>query len=288
MIYSSNADIVPFLKNLVKSLQPYAKSNQVQLDFLTSQKRQEVLYQPFLLSQSVVQLICNLINLLPPKSKIQVRLGFIPERQVLLIEVENYGLNLIHIKEVNSNSFYPFNTKEMPAGTLYSMELSNDNQPVETDNPLFQKLHTNDPPQFYREIKKRFTQNFSRTEKLLASLEKNRPQEAAFMQKINTLIKVNIENEDFGTEELCKAMFLSRTQLFRKMKTIVKEAPANYIRNLRLQKAKELLETSDLTISEVAYKSGFQTINHFTKVFKEQYGIPPSVYRQSNHSATNR
>lgn len=288
MIYSSNADIVPFLKNLVKSLQPYAKSNQVQLDFLTSQKRQEVLYQPFLLSQSVVQLICNLINLLPPKSKIQVRLGFIPERQVLLIEVENYGLNLIHIKEVNSNSFYPFNTKEMPAGTIYSMELSNNNQPAETDNPLFQKLHTNDPPKFYREIKKRFTQNFSRTEKLLASLEKNRPQEAAFMQKINTLIKVNIENEDFGTEELCKAMFLSRTQLFRKMKTIVKEAPANYIRILRLQKAKELLETSDLTISEVAYKSGFQTINHFTKVFKEQYGIPPSVYRQSNHSATNR
>ena len=288
MIYSSNADIVPFLKNLVKSLQPYAKSNQVQLDFLTTQKRQEILYQPFLLSQSVVQLICNLINLLPPKSKIQVRLCFIPERQVLLIEVENYGLNLIHIKEVNSNSFYPFNTKEMPAGTLYSIELSNDNQPVETDNPLFQKLHTNDPPQFYREIKKRFTQNFTRTEKLLASLEKYRPQEAAFMQKINTLIKVNIENEDFGTEELCKAMFLSRTQLFRKMKTIVKEAPANYIRNLRLQKAKELLETSDLTISEVAYKSGFQTINHFTKVFKEQYGIPPSVYRQSNHSATNR
>lgn len=288
MIYSSNADIVPFLKNLVKSLQPYAKSNQVQLDFLTSQKRQEVLYQPFLLSQSVVQLICNLINLLPPKSKIQVRLGFIPERQVLLIEVENYGLNLIHIKEVNSNSIYPFNTKEMPAGTIYSMELSSNNQPAETDNPLFQKLHTNDPPQFYREIKKRFTQNFSRTEKLLASLEKNRPQEAAFMQKINTLIKVNIENEDFGTEELCKAMFLSRTQLFRKMKTIVKEAPANYIRILRLQKAKELLETSDLTISEVAYKSGFQTINHFTKVFKEQYGIPPSVYRQSNHSATNR
>jgi transcriptional regulator GlxA family with amidase domain len=71
------------------------------------------------------------------------------------------------------------------------------------------------------------------------------------------------------------------------MKSLVNEAPANYIRNIRLQKAKELLETSDLTISEVAYKSGFQTINHFTKVFKEEYGIPPSVYRSHNNHATN-
>ncbi len=288
MIYSANADIVPFLKNLVQSLQPYAQASEINLAFSSDEKSRLINYQPYLMSQSVIQLVCNLINLLPPKSNIFVRLNHVGENRTLRLEVENTGLNLIHIPEVTSKSAYSFTGNPLPDGTLYLMEIQFDNDMELPDNFLFQKLHTNDPPQFYREIQKRFTQNFTRTERLFASLEKNRPQEAAFMQKINTLIKVNIENEEFGTDDLCKAMFLSRTQLFRKMKSLVNEAPANYIRNIRLQKAKELLETSDLTISEVAYKSGFQTINHFTKVFKEQYGIPPSVYRHSNHSATNR
>lgn len=287
MIYSSESDIVPFLKRLVQSLQPYAQTNQIQLTFSSGIKNQEVLFQPFLLSQAIVQLICNLINLLPPKSNIEVRLKSIPEKPDLLIEVENTGLNLIHIKEVISNSVYTFTSSSLPAGTLYSLELSAETQIVPIDNFLNQRLHTNDPPQFYREIKKRFTFNFTKAERMMASLEKNRPREAAFMQKINTLIKVNLENENFGTSDLCKAMFLSRTQLFRKMKVLVNEAPANYIRKFRLQKAKELLETSELTISEIAYKSGFQTINHFTKVFKEEYGVPPSVYRHNGNPATN-
>ena len=288
MIYSANADIVPFLKNLVQGLQPYAKASKINLAFSSDGKNRVVSYQPFLLSQSVIQLICNLINLLPPKSSIFVKLNKGDSNRNLIIEVENTGLNLIHIPEVTSNSVYSFNSNPLPGGTLYRMEIQTEEVTELPDNQIYQKLHTNDPPQFYREIQKRFTQNFTRTERLIASLEKNHPQEAAFIQKINTLIKVNIENEEFGTDDLCKAMFLSRTQLFRKMKSLVNEAPANYIRNIRIQKAKELLETSELTISEVAYKSGFQTINHFTKVFKEQYGIPPSVYRHNNHSATNR
>jgi AraC-like DNA-binding protein len=229
-----------------------------------------------------------MINLLPPKNEISVRLIDEQEKNSFRIEIENSGLNLIHIPEITSRSVYSFNGKSLPNGTLYFMDLPSERHAILSGDQLNQNIRTNDPPQFYKEIKNWFTQNFTRTERLIASLEKNRPQEAAFMQKINTLIKVNLENENFGTDDLCKAMFLSRTQLFRKMKSLINEAPANYIRSIRLQKSKELLETSELTISEVAYKSGFQTINHFTKVFKEQYGIPPSVYRCNNQYATNR
>lgn len=287
MIYASETDIVMFVKGLVQSLLPYAKANDINLSAITGEKKLVAHYQPFLLSQSLVQLICNLINLLPPKSRILVRLNNDMENRIVRLEVENTGLNLIQVHEVISNSVYAFTGKPLKGGTLYSTEIQSVNEPNLLDNDLNQRLHRNDPPQFYKEIQKRFTQNFTRTERLIATLEKNRPQEAAFMQKINTLIRVNLENEDFGTDDLCKAMFLSRTQLFRKMKSLVNQAPANYIKNIRLQKAKEFLETSDLTVSEVAYKSGFQTINHFTKVFKEAYGIPPSVYRHKNHDATN-
>jgi transcriptional regulator GlxA family with amidase domain len=121
----------------------------------------------------------------------------------------------------------------------------------------------------------------------MASLEKSQPQEAAFMQKINALIKANLEYENFDTDAVCKAMSMSRTQLFRRMKSLIKQAPANHIKIMRLQKAKELLETTDCTVSEVSFKTGFQAISHFTKVFKKQYGILPSAYRNNNGHATN-
>jgi transcriptional regulator GlxA family with amidase domain len=55
---------------------------------------------------------------------------------------------------------------------------------------------------------------------------------------------------------------------------------------MRLQRAKELLETTDLTVSEIAFKTGFQTASHFTKIFQKQYGILPSVFRRDNTPAT--
>jgi transcriptional regulator GlxA family with amidase domain len=146
---------------------------------------------------------------------------------------------------------------------------------------------TSNLPQFYKEIQKRFRSHFTQTEKLIATLEKSQPQEAAFMQKINALIKVNLENESFDTNALCKAMSLSRTQLFRRLKSLIKQAPANHIKFMRLQKAKELLETTDCTVSEIAFKTGFQAVSHFSKIFKKQYGILPSVYRNSGKPATN-
>jgi transcriptional regulator GlxA family with amidase domain len=76
-----------------------------------------------------------------------------------------------------------------------------------------------------------------------------------------------------------KRCVLSRTQLFRRIKSLIKQAPAHYIKTIRLQRAKELLEATDCTVSEIAFKTGFQTISHLTKVFKKQYGTAPSVFR---------
>jgi AraC-like DNA-binding protein len=288
MIYSSKTDVVPFINGLVQSLQPYATVNDISLSFIDCSISCIIRFHPFLLSQSFIQLICKLINLLPPKSSIFVRLNIGQKNQILRLEVENTGLNLIHIPELTSNSAYAIQSTPLANGTLYFIEFDSTLENASDDNLFNQNLHPNDPPHFYKEIQKWFTRSFKRAEGLIASLDKNRSPEAAFMQKINTLIKVNIENENFGTDDICKAMFLSRTQLFRKMKCQVNQAPANYIRSIRLQKAREMLETTDFTISEVAYKSGFQSVHNFNKVFKRMYGIPPSTYRCNSSSATNR
>ena len=287
MIYSSDADIVQFLKNLTLSLQPYAKANEVNLSFSSGVTKQNVLYQPALLSQSLVQLLCNMINFVPPKSKIKVSVLLSPDDQHLHIEVENTKINLIWVYEVTAQTTYSFIGYPLSHGTMYRLVLPLQQPSSLTNQPLEANTAAYNLPRFYREIQKRLSSHFTQAEKLMATLEENRPQEAAFMQKINILIKVNLEDENFDSNALCKAMSMSRTQLFRRMKSLIRQAPANYIKSIRLQKAKEMLETTDFTISEIAYKTGFQTVSHFTKIFKKQYGIQPSVFRRVKASATN-
>jgi AraC-like DNA-binding protein len=287
MIYSSEADIVPFVKGIVQCLQPYARANDIRLSAATESGIPPVLYQPYLLSTSIIHLVCNMISLLPPKSSIQVRLEFEGVDQPLKIRVANTGIDLIRVHEIQPNSGYCFTGQSLLKGSCYSLSIPF-NDPESTPSVTFQSSGTSgNLPQFYREIQKRLTSHFSQTEKLISSLEKSKPREAAFLQKVNTLIQVSLEDENFDTDRLCEAMCMSRTQLFRKMKSLVRQAPANYIRSVRLHKAKELLETTDLTISEIGYRTGFQTISHFTRIFKSRYGIPPRVYRGNNHSATN-
>ena len=289
MIYSSEADIVSFLKGLVQSLLPYAHANKVSLSFSSEIKKQVVLYQPFLLSQSVFQLICSIINLVPPKSKIEDRLLSCPENKNLHLEIENTGINLFRMNEIIVQNIYPFQVYPQPNGTLYRMAFPLYHQSSASVLDMLAEDNTSatNLPQFYKEIQKRLRSHFTQTEKLIATLEQSRPKEAAFMQRINALIKVNLDDENFDTETLCKAMSLSRTQLFRRLKSLIQQAPANYIKIIRLQKAKELLETTDLTVGEVAFKTGFQTLSHFTHIFQKQYGILPSVFRRSNNPATN-
>ncbi|MCX6269052.1 MAG: helix-turn-helix domain-containing protein [Bacteroidetes bacterium] len=287
MIYSSEADIVPFLKGLVQSLQPYAQANEVNLSFSSGMKKQMAHYQPFLLSQCLVQLVCNMINLLPPKSKIIMRLSYSPDNQNLQVEIENTGINLILVNEISAQTTYSIIGSPLPHGTLYCLGLPLHRPDAASNQLINSGKPANNLPQFYREIQKRLNSQFNQADKLIATLEQNRPHEAAFMQKINTLIKVNLDNENFDSNALAKAMHMSRTQLFRRLKSLIRQAPANYIKTIRLQKAKELLETTDLTVSEIAFKTGFQTISHFSKIYKKQYGILPSVFRQSNKPATN-
>lgn len=287
MIYPAEADIVMLLKSLVQALQPYAQANDVHISFSSGIKKQVVQYQPFLLSQSLLKLICNIINLLPPKSRITIKLLCGADDKHLEIAVENNSINLIRVIDVCTQPIYSFTGYPLANGTIYKL-LFPLQQEVHSSNNMSHTIASgNTVPQFYKEVQKRFHSYFTQTEKLMATLEKSQPKEAAFMQKINALIKVNLENENFDTNALCKAMSLSRTQLFRRVKSLIKEAPANHIKTMRLQKAKELLETTDCTVSQIAFKTGFQTISHFTKVFKKQYGVVPSAYRQTNGHATN-
>jgi AraC-like DNA-binding protein len=101
---------------------------------------------------------------------------------------------------------------------------------------------------------KRLRSHFSKADTLVAQLSILYPKEADFLQKVNAVIIANLENESFDSSSLSREMHMSRAGLFRRLKPLIRQAPAAYIKSIRLQKAKELLETEDITVGEAAFK----------------------------------
>jgi len=97
-----------------------------------------------------------------------------------------------------------------------------------------------------------------------------------FIQKVRRIIEENIEDESFGIQELCKNVYLSRSQLHNKIKASTNLSTSIFIRHVKLKKAKYLLENNDYNVSEVAYKVGFKNPAYFSRVFIEMFGVYPS------------
>ncbi len=100
-----------------------------------------------------------------------------------------------------------------------------------------------------------------------------------FMQQVITIINEEIDNENFSVEAMAKQLHLSRVQLFRKIKALTDLTPTLLIRQVRLQKAQQLLRESDQSISEIAYACGFKDPAYFSRVYKERFGQKPSEDR---------
>jgi YesN/AraC family two-component response regulator len=99
-----------------------------------------------------------------------------------------------------------------------------------------------------------------------------------FMQKILCLIDANIDDDQFGISEVCDALGISRAQIYRKFKSLTDKTPHDYLRSYRLQRAKELLLKTKLNVYEVAYRTGFKNISHFSRIFAEEFGKHPSEF----------
>jgi len=99
-----------------------------------------------------------------------------------------------------------------------------------------------------------------------------------FMQKITYLVDSNLDNDQYGIVNLCNALGMSRAQVYRKFKSIIDSSPHDYLRTYRLHKAKQLLLTTKLNVSEVAYRTGFKNVSHFSRIFSKMFGKNPSEF----------
>ena len=103
---------------------------------------------------------------------------------------------------------------------------------------------------------------------------------SAFITRFKEVIEARLTDSDISVEDLAADMNLSRVQLYRKVKNLTGSSPVELLRSARLNRAYQILLTTDKSVSEVAYVVGFTAPSYFTKCFKEEYGMVPGDVRK--------
>lgn len=127
-------------------------------------------------------------------------------------------------------------------------------------------------------IRKKLKEKYRSGLFLAPSTVKNLSQEERFLLDVKKEIEKNLSNEWYGVEDLAASLGFSRSQLYRKLKSICDQSPNEMIRNFRLIRAKELLEQDKASVSEIAYEVGFSSLSYFSKEFKKKWGATPSEW----------
>ncbi|GAB4046031.1 two-component regulator propeller domain-containing protein [Spirosoma litoris] len=104
------------------------------------------------------------------------------------------------------------------------------------------------------------------------------PMEELFVQKAVSILEAHIDDAHFDVEQLEEAMNMSRMQLYRKLKSVLNLSGAEFIRQVRLKRALQLLESGHYNVSEVAWKVGFNDPAYFSRCFKKEFGKAPQEY----------
>src|SRR5690606_24417389 len=101
-----------------------------------------------------------------------------------------------------------------------------------------------------------------------------------FVLKMTQIIEAHLQCERFSVEVLASQMNMTRVELYKKILSMTGFTPIEFIRNIRLNKALDLLKNTQMTVSEISYEVGFGTPKQFSKYFKNFYGEVPSAYRK--------
>lgn len=112
--------------------------------------------------------------------------------------------------------------------------------------------------------------------KINLNFKEHQNKEDSFLNKVRFTLEEHITDEEFGITQLCSLMAMSRSQLYRKFSSLTDLSVHQYIMTLKLQRAKKLLLSTNLNVSQVAFDTGFKNLSHFSRVFTKEFGYNPS------------
>jgi signal transduction histidine kinase/AraC-like DNA-binding protein len=102
------------------------------------------------------------------------------------------------------------------------------------------------------------------------------------ISKAIRIVEENMGEPDFSVEKFSRELGMSRVHLYKKLLALTGKSPIEFIRTIRLQRAAQLLEKSQLSVSEIAYQVGFNNPKYFSKYFKDYFNMLPSAYANGN------
>jgi signal transduction histidine kinase/DNA-binding response OmpR family regulator len=108
-----------------------------------------------------------------------------------------------------------------------------------------------------------------------------------FLAEFSAIVETNLANEKMNVDDIASQLGISRVQLYRKVKALLNCNVNDYIISTRLKKAKYYLQHEDLTMSEIAYKTGFSSAAYFSTVFKSKFGCSPTEYKNKKVTKTD-
>lgn len=285
MKFQTRSNIVPLFEGVAVAIQPFARSNLVSLIFKREISELIMEYHPEIIIHDITQLLCNIIVFTPQTYHIEVKLNevIMDNQSYLEICIENDGADLSRITEITAQLSYRVKVTSLKQnGTLYQLYIPYEKPHLEEiKNDLF-KIDHYGIPAYYAQISKKLRSHFANLENFERAAAYKNQADGVFLQKINALIISNLEREDFDLDGLCKGVALGRTQLYRKIKALTHQPPAQYIQFVRLQKAKEYLQNTELNVGEVVMKVGFASHSHFTRAFHDEFGFNPSFLKKDN------
>jgi len=126
-------------------------------------------------------------------------------------------------------------------------------------------------------LKQRYTNNYLSEATELVHSEKDKE----FFHKLINLIEDNIQDQDVDVDFLCDHLYISRTKLYQKIKSISDQSVGEFIRTIRLKKSIQIMTHEDIAMNEVADRVGLQSGSNFSRAFKKEYGKSPLQFMQS-------
>ncbi|MCB0572237.1 MAG: helix-turn-helix domain-containing protein [Phaeodactylibacter sp.] len=280
-------DIIPVLRRTIEAVRPFAEANGVILAF---EHKAGAIEASSYLERSLPHLerfLQRVIAFTPPhgQARLSVSLQQVEGVKRLLACITNTGVDLSYVKEAVTGLGQGVEVISLgKTGTRFewSLPIEQDAAGPENDAMALPEGSGYRVPVFYQKLRKHmqaYTTSMKSLEEAVARGHDER--EHVFLKEVNAIILANLGREDFDVSALSRGLALSRSQLYRRLKLLVRLPPSQYIRYVRLQEAKAMLETGEMTVGEVAFRAGFVDKSYFTRAFHRQFGFNPSHLRKA-------
>ncbi len=224
----------------------------------------------------------NIVEAADGNSALQSAFDVVPD--LILMDIVIPGKNGLELTQIFKNdvrtSHIPvvlLTAKDQENQKIEGMETQADAYITKPFNLLFLQKTIKSLLKNREKIKDHYSGEIFFEEKTHVSKKEDRK----FMIEFTAIVENNIGNDKFGVNDICSELGISRVQLYRKVKTVLNCNVNDYIITTRLQKAKNYMLHENLSISEVAFKSGFSSAAYFSTVFKSKFGVTPSAFKDN-------